>query len=99
MFRLLQSLALSFLWMHSTYALDATTQHAIKSSSNAASSNSSEGPPYTVCDPDCQRQVKFLEAFILFIITALALFVGVCCMHVIDTPTKFATPKEQRADN
>jgi hypothetical protein len=96
MFRLLQSLALSALWMHCTYALDATTQQSVKTSSNAVSTNSSEGPPYTVCDADCQRQVKYLEAFILFVITALALLVGVCCMHVIDSPTKFATPKETR---
>lgn len=96
MFRLLQSLALSLLWTHFTYALEETTQESVKASSNAAPTNSSEGPPYTFCDADCQRQVKYLEAFILFVITAIALIVGVCCMHVIDTPTKFATPKEQR---
>ncbi|KAL4530143.1 hypothetical protein Ndes2526A_g04874 [Nannochloris sp. 'desiccata'] len=97
MFRLLQSLALSVLWMHITHALDTTAQLSVKTSGNAASTNTSdEGPPYTVCDADCQRQVKYLEAFILFVITATALTVGVCCMHVIDSPTRFATPKETR---
>ncbi len=97
MFRLLQSLALSALWMHCTYALGDTAQLAVKASTNAAATNSSsDEPPYTVCDPDCQRQVKYLEAFILFSITSMALLVGVCCMHVIDSPSKFATPKETR---
>jgi hypothetical protein len=97
MFRLLQTLALSTLWMHTTYALDTAGQLSVKASNNAASPNSSdEGPPYTVCDADCQRQVKYLEGFILFIITAMALAVGMCCMHIIDSPTRFATPKETR---
>jgi len=96
MFRLLQSLALSALWMHMAYALDTTAQLSVKASSNAASTNSSDEPPYTVCDDDCQQQVKYLEAFILFIITGTALAVGMCCMHIIDTPTRFATPKDTR---
>jgi hypothetical protein len=98
MLRILQSLALSALWMHYTYALEETAQLSVKSSSNAAATNSSsDEPPYTICDADCQRQVKYLEAFILFVVTGIALLVGVCCMHVIDSPSKFPTPKDTRA--
>lgn len=44
----------------------------------------------------CCLQVKFLEGFIVLITVALALGVGLCCMHVINTPTRFETPKDHR---
>lgn len=49
---------------------------------------------YTYCDGVCQMQVKFLEGFIIFVVLALALGVGLCCMHGIDTPTRFASTRE-----
>lgn len=42
-------------------------------------------------------QVKYLEAVIVFITIALALGVGTCCMHAINTPTRFETPRELRS--
>lgn len=43
------------------------------------------------------RQVKWLEGLIVLITVALAIGIGSCCMHAINTPTKFETPKETRA--
>ena len=42
-------------------------------------------------------QVKYLEGFIVFVTVALAVGIGFCCMHIINTPTRFETPKDQRA--
>lgn len=57
----------------------------------------SEGPPYTTCDADCQRQVKILEGFIIFVILGFALGVILCCMKCIDVPTKFSSPGGNKA--
>ncbi|GAB4816174.1 hypothetical protein N2152v2_003220 [Parachlorella kessleri] len=51
----------------------------------------------STCDQRCQIQVKYLEGFIVLVTVALALGVGFCCMHIINTPTRFETPKDQRA--
>ena len=86
------SLILSTLIIQIVAALGEGQKRALKEDD----SGSSEGPPYTVCDADCQKQVKYLEAFILAVIFIFAMVIGLCCMHAIDTPTKFASPKEQR---
>jgi len=57
----------------------------------------SEEPSTTVCDATCQRDVKLLEGFIIFVILSLALTVIFFCMHCIDTPTRFAAPRDQRS--
>lgn len=45
----------------------------------------------TGCDATCQRQVRYMEAFIVFVTLFLALSVGVTCMQLVDTPTRFLT--------
>lgn len=59
-------------------------------------SGNSSGPPYTVCDSTCQRQVKILEGLIVFIVFASAMVIAVLFMHSVSTPTRFGTPKDQR---
>lgn len=87
------SFILSTLLIQLVAAVGEGQRRAVKA---ADDSGSDEGPPYTVCDADCQRQVKYLEAFILAVVCTMALVVGLCCMHMVDTPTKFASPKETR---
>lgn len=60
----------------------------------ADSGNSTSG---YVCGSKCKIQVKFLEGLIVFVTVALAVGIGFCCMHIINTPTRFETPKEARA--
>lgn len=61
-----------------------TLVEAQKSSTNA-----------TECDDTCQRDVKYLEGFIVLVVVVMAVGVGFCCMHTIDTPSKFAEPPKQ----
>lgn len=49
---------------------------------------------YTVCDPVCKTQTKFLEALIVFVVVAMAVGVILTCLHIIDTPTRFPPTKE-----
>ena len=51
----------------------------------------SQGPPYTICDDECQKQVKILEGFIALIMLGCGLGVGICCLKCINTPTAFAS--------
>jgi hypothetical protein len=60
-------------------------------------SGNSSGPPYTVCDSTCQRQVKILEGLIVFFVFASAMTIAVLFMHSVSTPTRFGTPKDQRS--
>lgn len=56
----------------------------------------SQDPSTWVCDDKCWRQVKYLEGFIVFVTVVLTLLVGLTCMNIIDTPTRWGTPKEER---
>lgn len=51
---------------------------------------------YTYCDPLCVRRGKYVEGFIIFIVTAVALVAGLCCMQMVDTPSAWAPAREAR---
>lgn len=53
-------------------------------------------PPGYLCNSKCQAQVRFIECFILALLVIVAVAAGSFMMHVLDTPTRFETPKEQR---
>jgi len=50
-----------------------------------------------ICDAKCHRDVKIMEALIVAVVLVAALMVIFFCMHCIDTPTRFSTPKDQRS--
>ena len=52
-------------------------------------------PPYTTCDATCQQRVKYFEGFIVALVIAMAVGVAFCCMHSIDTPSRFPQPRER----
>eukprot|EP00878_Enallax_costatus_P001436 GHUV01001586.1.p1 GENE.GHUV01001586.1~~GHUV01001586.1.p1 ORF type:complete len:303 (+),score=87.22 GHUV01001586.1:161-1069(+) len=46
------------------------------------------------CGELCQTQVKWLEGILAALIMAIAAFSGMCCLYMLDTPTRFEKPKE-----
>ena len=34
----------------------------------------------------------WLEGLIILVVVAMALTVGICCMHLVDVPSRFAQP-------
>lgn len=49
---------------------------------------------YTTCGPLCQTQVAWLQAMLFVLFGALASCSGLLCLYMLDTPTRFATPKD-----
>lgn len=49
---------------------------------------------YTVCDPVCKTQTKYLESLVVLVVVAIAVGVGLTCLHIIDTPTRFPPTKD-----
>ncbi|KAF8072841.1 PARP16 [Scenedesmus sp. PABB004] len=47
-----------------------------------------------VCGALCQTQVKWLEGILAAAILAVAAFSGMCCLYMLDTPTRFEKAKE-----
>ena len=39
----------------------------------------------------------WLEGLVVFVVVALALAVGLSCMHLVDTPSRYAQPDAARA--
>ncbi|GBF93172.1 hypothetical protein Rsub_05904 [Raphidocelis subcapitata] len=57
------------------------------------------GGPYSVCDERCRTQVKWLEGMLALLLIIVATLSGLCCLSVLDTPTRFESPKDaSRAD-
>eukprot|EP00775_Hariotina_reticulata_P010297 gene10297-10456_t len=46
------------------------------------------------CGPLCQTQVKWLEGILAGLVLVVAAFSGLCCLYMLDTPTRFEKPKE-----
>lgn len=42
-----------------------------------------------VCDDACQNGVRLMEGFIIFLTLGMALVLGVTCMNMVDTPSRF----------
>ncbi|KAK9817051.1 hypothetical protein WJX72_008909 [[Myrmecia] bisecta] len=53
--------------------------------------------PGALCTEKCRMQVRVIEVVILAVIFLSALCTGLCCMNMLDTPTKFEAPKESHA--
>lgn len=54
---------------------------------------------YNTCDALCRVQVKWLEGMLALLIIIIASLSGMCCLGVLDTPTRFESPKDsQRTD-
>ncbi|KAG2485613.1 hypothetical protein HYH03_015676 [Edaphochlamys debaryana] len=49
---------------------------------------------YTSCGTLCQTQVRWLEGMVAMLVLALASCAGLVCLYVLDTPTRFETPKD-----
>ncbi|KAF6266783.1 hypothetical protein COO60DRAFT_1697254 [Scenedesmus sp. NREL 46B-D3] len=47
-----------------------------------------------VCGQLCRTQVKWLEGILAALILTFAAFSGMCCLYMLDTPTRFEKPKE-----
>lgn len=47
-----------------------------------------------ICDKTCKTQVRWLEGILVVTLGAVGLMVGLCCLHILDTPTRFETPKD-----
>ena len=100
---LLQTLPTSLLGFLAVFGTAALAQRASGAAvvgaaalANQASGVEDGDTEYTVCDATCQRDVAILEGFIIMTILSMALIVICCCMHCINTPTRFATPREQQ---
>lgn len=55
---------------------------------------SSLGSNYQICDALCQTHVKFLEAIVLALLLAIGFSIGLCCMNILDTPSRFEKADE-----
>lgn len=66
----------------------------------AAADNSTTPPdywgfgPYKNCGKLCQTQVRWLEGMLAALVLALATCAGLVCLNVLDTPTRFESPKD-----
>lgn len=79
-----------------TSTADAKTVVSARRRGLQSSSSSISGfGPYTSCDVRCQAQVRWLEGMLALLILALASCAGMTCLYLLDTPTKFETPKEE----
>ena len=65
---------------------------------SGAGSDVGESPvPETwLCNSKCQAQVRVVETIILGICLISALAAGTFMLNMLDTPTRFETPKESR---
>jgi len=52
-----------------------------------------------VCGQLCQTQVKWLEGIMALFILTIAAMAGMCCLNMLDTPTRFESPKESGRNN
>ncbi|KAI8470636.1 MAG: hypothetical protein J3K34DRAFT_419821 [Monoraphidium minutum] len=55
--------------------------------------------PYTVCDAVCRTQVKWLEGMLALLLVIVAALSGMCCLGVLDTPTRFESPKDSQRND
>lgn len=51
---------------------------------------------YAVCGPLCSTQVSFIQSMVVITIAAVAIMIGLNCLNILDTPTRFEAPKETR---
>lgn len=61
---------------------------------------SSQAETYTECDALCQVHVQWLQGMLAILLLAVAALSGLCCLNMLDVPTRFEVPKEagQRTD-
>ncbi|WIA08963.1 hypothetical protein OEZ85_008378 [Tetradesmus obliquus] len=72
------------------YAVQPDASALVQQRRRLQSSNADVG----VCGQLCQTQVKWLEGILAAFILTLAAFSGMCCLYMLDTPTRFEKPKE-----
>ena len=51
-------------------------------------------PEGSLCNGKCRAQVFALEALVLAVIIISSVSTGVCMMNILNTPSRFETPKE-----
>lgn len=71
-----------------------TTEGALTQSGEDVAAPTPDAPKGLVCDKTCRTQVNQLEAFILLATLLAALGMGICCMGILDGPTRFEAQKE-----
>eukprot|EP00882_Tetradesmus_deserticola_P016832 GHRQ01018001.1.p2 GENE.GHRQ01018001.1~~GHRQ01018001.1.p2 ORF type:complete len:225 (+),score=93.09 GHRQ01018001.1:530-1204(+) len=72
------------------YAVQPDARAVMQQRRRLQSSNADVG----VCGQLCQTQVKWLEGILAALILTIAAFSGMCCLYMLDTPTRFEKPKE-----